>query len=238
MLEGVGAILRWAALTLESVVEPETQAVIINFSAVQESWKIIRDFVNMFFILFLIIMAFGTIFDIKKYTWRDMLVPFLIAALLINFSLVIGQYVAGVSNGLSSVLLKQIAGFSNDMANGFDIQRAIPGNEFAAQGLAMIAQGSAKVIFTGLFSIIFLIIALFAFLAALIFALVRIPVLWFLLIISPIAGEDRGMILSTPIPLLVIFLTVNILVSGVSPLILIRMPLKIWTLSLSPSLIL
>src|SRR3989338_10101398 len=38
-----------------------------NVPVIQESWKIIRDFANMLFIIALIVMAYGTIFNIQKY---------------------------------------------------------------------------------------------------------------------------------------------------------------------------
>src|SRR5262245_9032980 len=60
---------------------------------VRDIWKIVRNLCNMFFILILIIMAFGTIFNIHGYTFRDMFIHFLIAALLINFSLTISEYI-------------------------------------------------------------------------------------------------------------------------------------------------
>jgi len=187
LLEGVGYVIAWAAKTLEAVVRPETQAIITNTFVVRESWRIVRDFMNMFFILFLIIMAFGTIFDIDKYHWRNLLPYLLIAALLINFSMVIGEYIIKIGNGLAAVFLRQISGFGNDMANGFALGETFPNQEFSVQGLAMIANNSARVIITALFSIVFLIIALFAFIAALLFAVIRIPILWLLLIVSPIA---------------------------------------------------
>jgi hypothetical protein len=187
ILEALGYLIEWAAKTLEAVVRPETQAVIINTFVVQESWKIIRDFMNMFFILFLIIMAFGTIFDIDKYHWRNLLPYLLIAALLINFSMVIGEYIIKIGNGLAAVFLRQISGFSNDIANGFSAGKAFPSKEFTFVGVSAVVNNSARVIITGLFSLVFLIIVLFAFIAALLFAIIRIPILWFLLIVSPIA---------------------------------------------------
>ncbi len=187
MLESMGQVIAWSADLLESVVLTETQAVITNTPIVYESWKIIRDFVNMFFILILILMAFGTIFDLKKYDWRNLLFPFLTAALLINFSFAIGTYIIDIGNGLTSVFLKQISGFSSDLANGFSIQKTLPDTATTGQAFAAITNGSVKLLITSIFSNIFLITALFSFLSALVFALVRIPVLWFLLILSPIA---------------------------------------------------
>lgn len=187
VLEATGKIIMWAARGLEAFVNPQTQGVIVSTFVVNESWRIVRDFVNMFFILILIVMAFGTIFDIQKFHWRSVLVPLLIAALMINFSLTIGEYVIKISNDLASVVLRQISGFSGDMAQGLSIQKSIPGDRFAAAALASIANNSTGLLVSLIFSLVFLVTSLLALLSAFIFALVRIPVLWFLLIVSPIA---------------------------------------------------
>src|SRR3990167_2127619 len=73
--------------------------------AIYTVWGFVRDFVNLFFILGLIIMAFGTIFDIKMYTYKELLMPLIISALLINFSFTIGEYAINLSNQVSNVLL-------------------------------------------------------------------------------------------------------------------------------------
>ncbi|MEK7154317.1 MAG: hypothetical protein AAB792_02050 [Patescibacteria group bacterium] len=166
----------------------------IIIPAVRESWTILRDFVNMLFILVLIIMAFGTIFDIKKYTWREMLVPFLIAALLINFSFVIGEYTISIGNGLSSVFLKQIGAtnLKDRIGQGLGMQKIIANPEGKSlEGTTFSAIGGAasalQQLITIIFFIIFGTIALMAMIAAFIFVFLRIPILWMLLIVSPIA---------------------------------------------------
>ena len=56
---------------------------------VEIGWKIVRDFSNMFFILFMVIIAFATILRIERYGIKELLPKVIIIALLINFSLVI-----------------------------------------------------------------------------------------------------------------------------------------------------
>ncbi len=165
----------------DKFIQWQTQNAIYGVVVVDQSWTIIRNFVNMFFILILIVMAFGTIFDIKQYTWREMLAPFLISALLVNFSLTIGQYIITVANGLSGIFLKQIGSVSGTFAQGFNVVG------IATSGLTDLVKGVVKVDITLIFAVIFLTIVMLAFAAAAIFSLVRIFMLWFLLITSPIA---------------------------------------------------
>lgn len=77
-------------------------------------WRVLRDFCNMAFIIALILMAFGTIFDSLDIEWlkpysvnnRRVIAGFLIAAILLNFSLAIGQAIVGTSNEVTSIILK------------------------------------------------------------------------------------------------------------------------------------
>lgn len=166
---------------LDMVIQYQTNNAVYNVGVVDESWTIIRNFVNLFFILVLIIMAFGTIFDLQNYTWKKMLPSFLIAALLINFSLAIGQYIITVANGLSGVFLKEIGAVSDRFAQGFSLVKLPTG------GFSSALAGSFIILVDVIFSIIFLVGILLAFASAAIFTIARMFMLWFLLIISPIA---------------------------------------------------
>lgn len=206
ILAGVGKAVSWAAQGFDSFVQYQTTSGVFDILAVREGWTQIRNFVNLLFILVLIIMAFGTIFNIQKYTWRDMLPPFLVAALLINFGLAIGQYVITVSNGLAGVFLREMTQGGSKISTIFGQGFSIPGIVTATPELGIIRQTasllwntspigiiinaatpSTGTLLTAIFGIVFLLIVLLAFLAAFIFSLARIFVLWFLLIISPIA---------------------------------------------------
>lgn len=191
ILGWVGTAIGWFAQAFDAFIRYQTDSGVYNIIVVNQGWTIIRNFVNMFFILVLIIMAFGTIFDIQKYTWKNMLAPFLIAALLINFSLAIGQYIITVSNGLAGVFLKEIAGsgsISEKFAQGFSQSGIITATTEGPGGIVVSAADAVTSTATTLvFGIVWLIIILLVFLSLFIFAIVRLLVLWFLLIISPIA---------------------------------------------------
>lgn len=184
MLSVTQTAISWAADLFDSLIKLQIQSEIYDTDITRGSWTIIRNFVNLFFILILIIMAFGTIFSIQKYTWKKMLAPFLIAALLINFSFVIGMYIIQISNGLSSVFLKQMSTVSIVQKDG--ISGIFMEGTKAAEAATPVDKTGGLLI-AGVFSFIFLVIFFLAMLAAAIFTLVRVFILWFLLIISPIA---------------------------------------------------
>ncbi|OGN05429.1 MAG: hypothetical protein A3B99_01130 [Candidatus Yanofskybacteria bacterium RIFCSPHIGHO2_02_FULL_44_12b] len=159
-----------------------------HLTVVQESWRIIRDFTNMFFIVILVIMAFATIFDISKYDYRNILPKFLIAAVLINFSLVIGGMIINFSQVLSSTFLTSIGDAAAQL--GHNLVKGVPTIQFGNTAVtvgqttqAVVGQGAIIAIST----IVLMVMMLISMGTAIIFALIRIPVLWFLLIMSPIA---------------------------------------------------
>ena len=91
----------------------------VNLPAIQESWKITRNFANMFFILVMIVMAFATIFDIGDwfgwagYDVNSLVARFIVTALLINFSLVIGGIIIDTAQTVDGVFLAAIGNISN-----------------------------------------------------------------------------------------------------------------------------
>src|SRR3989344_688347 len=167
--------------------------------AIYTVWGFVRDFVNLFFILGLIIMAFGTIFDIKKYTYKELLMPLIISALLINFSFTIGEYAINLSNQVSNVLLTTIndavgGNISNMLGQGLSIQKYVGGDidglvwyEAALVAARDLPGYLLKSAFNLILQIIFMLFGIFSFLVVIIFLLLRTPVLWILLMLSPLA---------------------------------------------------
>ncbi|MEI7498428.1 MAG: hypothetical protein WCK11_04045 [Candidatus Falkowbacteria bacterium] len=80
---GVGAIGAWLIGFMADVAMFNN---IIDNDTVREGWKISRDLCNMFFILILLIIAFGTILRIDSYEAKKTLPKLIIMAILINFS--------------------------------------------------------------------------------------------------------------------------------------------------------
>lgn len=159
---------------------------------VDESWKIMRNFANMFFIIALIIMAFATIFNITKYEARTLFPKFLISALLINFSLVLGVLVIDASQVLTNTFLVSIGDMSLRLGQELNPSKLLPSEDnVAAATKASAGTAIDAAVFGSLVSLLFSVVLLFTFLfsilTAFLFAIIRIPILWALLIVSPIA---------------------------------------------------
>src|SRR3989338_6636358 len=101
-----------------------------RIAVIDESWKIMRNFANMFFIVALIMMAFATIFDVlpgaAKYKARTMFGKFLFTALLINFSLVLGVMVIQGTQVLSNTFLAAIGNMSGHLGQNLNPSLLLP----------------------------------------------------------------------------------------------------------------
>lgn len=180
-IAALAGILQW---TINIPVYP-----VGGIAVISKSWEIMRNFANMFFILALIMMAFATIFDVlpgaAKYNARALFGRFLLTALLINFSLVLGVLVIQGTQVLSNTFLTAIGDMSGRLGQGLNPSLLLKVD--AATAAKAVDQG----IFGALVSLVFALVLAFTFffslLTAVIFAIIRIPILWALLVVSPIA---------------------------------------------------
>jgi len=155
---------------------------ISNWPTVQVSWNVIRNFANMFFIIGLIVMAFGTIFSVAQYDFRKLFGRFLVAVLLINFSLVIGRIIIDWTQSLSNVFLTAIGSIGTRIGSG-----AILGQRFVSAINGSTAGNDWTPLIASFGDIVLMSIILFSLAVLLVFTLIRIPILWALLIVSPVA---------------------------------------------------
>src|SRR3989344_8329373 len=158
-----------------------------NIPVIQESWKIMRDFANMLFIIALVVMAYGTIFKIQGYDFRSLIPKFLMAALLINFSLVIGGLIIDGTQVLNNTFLNAMGNISGKLGQGLDTTKLLPDPKLINEKGEAIASLTSSAIVTVIFGIFMVFVVLVSVGAPLVVALVRIPILWALLIVSPMA---------------------------------------------------
>jgi hypothetical protein len=79
-----------------------------NTDAIMEGWKMARDISNMFFILLMVVVAFGTILRSEKYGVKKLLPKIIGIALLINFSMVFCGAIVDISNVAGEAFIKEI----------------------------------------------------------------------------------------------------------------------------------
>lgn len=79
---------------------------IVNNPGVRLGWEITRDFANLFFIIVLVAIALGTIFDVGQFN-KKLIGKVILVALTINFSLALLQFVVSQANHLALFFMNQ-----------------------------------------------------------------------------------------------------------------------------------
>lgn len=192
--EGIAFLVKTLQATLYFKVDAE-------FPVVKDMWKIVRDFANMLFIIVLIAVAMGTVFNVKSFGFGgfdlggDFFMPFLIAALLINFSLTIGGLIINGVQIINDTFLASIGNFQDRLGSVLN-PKVLIGLPADASDSAADSQFSLNPLSSNLtqnmvvqlfFTLILSVMLFFSLLVPVIFTLARIPYLMLLLVFAPAA---------------------------------------------------
>ena len=189
-----GIIIRIEGLIIDYLLSPNfsfTRAPVVNIG-----WGITRDLANMFFILILLIIAFCTVLKIQSYAIKQLWWKVLVAALLINFSLVIAGFVIDFTQVMTTFFIKGItAGSGNvgtittNMALNMKITSFYKPANPNTIGIGLLQFGSSSIaaIVGILLTLVGGVVMVFVFGATAIFLILRIINIWGLLIVAPIA---------------------------------------------------
>ena len=78
-----GQLLLWA---IDLLIQLSKYNSFLDSNVVSVGWVLVRDVANMFFILIMLVIAFGTMLKIEAYSWKKLLPRLILTALLVNFS--------------------------------------------------------------------------------------------------------------------------------------------------------
>lgn len=98
-LYGAGLLARIGAFLVDVFLDPNLYDAVLRTgtaedpTAIQVGWATVRDFCNMFYVFFLLLIAFATITRNQAYSAKNLLPKIVISMLLINFSMVITKIV-------------------------------------------------------------------------------------------------------------------------------------------------
>lgn len=149
-------------------------------------WTQIRDFMNMMFILALIVIALMTILRIDdKYNYKKLIPKLIMMALLINFSKVIATTLIDASDGLIRVFALQ----NHELSSIGKLANTIILNGKGAGGFIGMGESFSSV--RAIFNFILGAMMTLTFLSFAGLLLLRMVGLWFLVIISPAAYALR-----------------------------------------------
>jgi hypothetical protein len=194
------------AFLLEASLKAAQSRTYTSSPIVQAGWPIIRDLANMFFSLILLVISFATILRVESYGMKQILWRLVVAALLINFSLVIAGVVIDASNVMTKFFLDDRFVTSNDTGNAsisaaildglqinrlYDIQNPDPNspvNIAANSGSGLQGDtGLLKIVLNIFLGSIFMMVTAFVLIASALLFFIRMIALWILLIFAPLA---------------------------------------------------
>ena len=157
----------------------------IDSTAVMVGWVMVRDVTNMFFVVVLLLIAFGTILGIEQYEWKKLLAKLIVAAVVVNFSRIIAGIIIDAAQVVMVTFINGVAATAGgnliNMFNMNDIMSlsgdAGPEN-VATDGETFVASVAA---------LTFSAMMLMTMLIFLIMLIGRMVMLWVLIVLSPIA---------------------------------------------------
>lgn len=155
-------------------------------NAIKSLWGVVRDLVNLIFIFGFVYIGIRTIIDPGRAGTKAFLAQLIIAALLVNFSLFLVQFVVDVTNAGAVEIYNNIGGGEGNIAGKFaDYLGAT--KWFSATSPAQLAAATddGAVVYY-IMGALFLIIAGFTFAAGAFFLLVRYVAIILLMIFSPL----------------------------------------------------
>ncbi|MEK7116200.1 MAG: hypothetical protein AAB879_02280, partial [Patescibacteria group bacterium] len=162
---------------------------------VETGWVLVRDVVNMFFIVVLLVVAFSTIVGYQPLHYKGVLPKLLLMAVLINFS----KTLIGLLIDFSQVvMLTFVNGFQAAAGGNFinalkvtkvtQLNRALIEKQASSLGTDQSpVQNLSNILIASLLGLAMMVLAASTIAVLVIYLLVRIVGLWILLIMSPIA---------------------------------------------------
>lgn len=164
----------------------------VDSPVVSAGWSIVRDTVNMFFVVVLIVIALGTIFGYHKFEWQKQVPKLMFFAIVINFS----KTLCGIMIDVGQVIMLTFANALQAVAAGNFIQMfalnqqtftkcADPTGTACTIGSFELFAGSAAALLASLWVLVTVLI-LVAILAW------RIVMLWVLITIAPLTWFIGG----------------------------------------------
>ncbi|MBI4435464.1 hypothetical protein HY630_02235 [Candidatus Uhrbacteria bacterium] len=189
-------ITRGIVLLIDVMVPIMTFNNFVGNPVVKAGWAIVRDTVNMFFVVILIIIAFGTIFGAEKFKWQQQVPRLLIMAVVVNFS----KTLCGILIDFGQVIMLTFANALREIAAGNFIQllglneiysassttvrKSIESGSGSGSSFDFFAAGVMSVVLTiWVFATLVILIAILLF---------RIIMLWVLVVIAPLAWFMKG----------------------------------------------
>lgn len=158
----------------------------VTSAPVANGWSIVRDVTNMFFILVLLVIAFGTILGVDAYSYKNkMLSRLLIMAVVVNFS----RTICGLLIDFAQVVMLTFVYGFRDAAGGNFIEALRITQVMQARQISDTDSGvtAFSIAIASILAFFLILIALVVVILMTITLAIRIVYLWLLVVLSPLA---------------------------------------------------
>lgn len=154
----------------------------LDSTAVNYGWVMVRDVTNMAFVVILLLIAFGTILGLEQYEWKKMMVKFVLAAILVNFSRVICGVIIDVGQVVMVTFINGVAATAGgNLITMFNMGEIMSLTSDAA------SVNSSEILMASVAAVGFTAMMLGTMVVFLIMLLARMLTLWVLIVLSPLA---------------------------------------------------
>lgn len=176
---------------------------------IYEGWRVSRDFINLFFIFIILVIALSLILQIGSYGSKEVFIRLITIAFLINFSFFIAQQIITATNSAAMFFKDGVAAGSDWDLSGRFVKALQPQNlfkdydyKFTGEGTATMSPEIMKkmedslkengdtmtaIIIASVGGIAVMLAAAFILFAAAVLFILRLVVLWILIMLAPIA---------------------------------------------------
>ena len=175
----VGLIL---VLAIKALIYVAQYSTFLDSGAVTFGWVIVRDLCNMFFVVILLIIAFGTILNLEKYNYKKWLPKLILMAVLINFS----KTICGVLIDIAQVVMLTFVNSFSSIGAGTLI------NVLGLTDILQMAKDNSDVspwtvVGAYLLALAYVVVSSIVIITMIAMLAVRIVMIWIYVVLSPLA---------------------------------------------------
>jgi len=186
IMSGILSIFVWAlgvilGLVLSGLIAIAGYQHFIDSQAVVLGWVLVRDICNMFFVVVLMIIAFGTILHLEEYNYKKWLPKLILMAVLINFS----KTICGILIDVTQVAMLTFVNAFKDIGGGNATDML--GIQDIVTLAASDAGEASAVVGAYVLGVIYLIVAIVVIVTMMMMLAMRLVMIWIYVVLSPAA---------------------------------------------------
>jgi hypothetical protein len=179
LIWGLGIIL---VLAIQGLIFIASIQLFIGSQVVILGWVIVRDICNMFFVVVLIIIAFGTILHLENYNYKKWLPKLILMAVLINFS----KTICGLLIDVTQVVMLTFVNAFKDIG-GANLTDMLGISKIVTASESSTDSTFSTIVGAYLLGIIYLLVSIVVIVTMMMMLAMRVVMIWIYVVLSPAA---------------------------------------------------